>query len=80
MVYGFKIVQEMKDGLSNYMDEMGFKSVGEIVGKAVPTVSDWRYLNFNQVSKAAINQDACIKCGHTFSFREKAELAAARRA
>ncbi|MBC7647807.1 MAG: NAD-dependent dihydropyrimidine dehydrogenase subunit PreA [Vitreoscilla sp.] len=63
MVYGFKIVQEMKDGLSNYMDEMGFKSVGEIVGKAVPTVSDWRYLNFNQVSKAVINQDACIGCG-----------------
>ena len=63
MVYGFKIVQEMKDGLSNYMDEMGFKSVGEIVGKAVPTVSDWRYLNFNQVSKAVINQDACISCG-----------------
>ena len=63
MVYGFKIVQEMKDGLSNYMDEMGFKSVAEIVGKAVPTVSDWRYLNFNQVSKAVINQDACIGCG-----------------
>ncbi len=63
MVYGFKIVQEMKDGLSNYMDEMGFKSVGEIVGKAVPTVSDWRYLNFNHVSKAVINQDACISCG-----------------
>ena len=63
MVYGFKIVQEMKDGLSNYMDDMGFKSVAEIVGKAVPTVSDWRYLNFNQVSKAVINQDACIGCG-----------------
>ncbi len=63
MVYGFKIVQEMKDGLSNYMDEMGFKSVGDIVGKAVPTVSDWRYLNFNHVSKAVINQDACIGCG-----------------
>ena len=63
MVYGFKIVQEMKDGLSNYMDDMGFKSVSEIVGKAVPTVSDWRYLNFNHVSKAVINQDACIGCG-----------------
>ena len=63
MVYGFKIVQEMKDGLSNYMDDMGFKSVSEIVGKAVPTVSDWRYLNFNHVSKAVINQDACISCG-----------------
>ena len=63
MVYGFKIVQEMKDGLSNYMDEMGFESVSEIVGKAVPSVSDWQYLNFNHVSKAVINQDACIGCG-----------------
>ena len=39
------------------------KSVGEIVGKAVPTVSDWRYLNLNHVSKAVINQDSCIQCG-----------------
>jgi dihydropyrimidine dehydrogenase (NAD+) subunit PreA len=63
MVYGFKIVQEMADGFSNYMDEMGFKTVGEIVGRAVPTVSDWKYLNFNSISKAVINQDSCIQCG-----------------
>ncbi len=63
MVYGFKIVQEMSDGLSNYMDDMGFKSVSEIVGKALPTVSDWRYLNLNHISKAVINQDTCIQCG-----------------
>jgi dihydropyrimidine dehydrogenase (NAD+) subunit PreA len=63
MVYGFKIVQEMESGLSDYMDEMGFKSVSEIVGKAVPTVSDWRYLNLNHISKAVINQDSCIQCG-----------------
>ena len=56
MAYGFRIVQDMIDGLSNYMDEMGFKSVSEIVGKAVPTVSDWRYLNLNHISKAVINQ------------------------
>jgi dihydropyrimidine dehydrogenase (NAD+) subunit PreA len=63
MVYGFKIVQDMADGLSNYMDEMGFDSVGQIVGKALPTVSDWRYLNLNHISKAVINQDSCIQCG-----------------
>ena len=63
MVYGFKIVQEMESGLSDYMDEMGFKSVGEIVGRAVPTVSDWRYLNLNHIAKAVINQDICIECG-----------------
>ncbi|MFZ4479828.1 MAG: NAD-dependent dihydropyrimidine dehydrogenase subunit PreA [Rhodoferax sp.] len=63
MVYGFKIVQEMSDGLSNYMDEMGFTSVSEIVGKALPTVSEWRYLNLNHISKAVIRQDTCIQCG-----------------
>ena len=63
MVYGFKIVQEMADGLSNYMDEMGFTSVSEIVGKAVPTVTNWQYLDLNKISKAAINQDSCIQCG-----------------
>jgi dihydropyrimidine dehydrogenase (NAD+) subunit PreA len=63
MVYGFKIVQEMIDGLSNYMDEMGFKSITEFVGRAVPTVTDWRYLNLNHVSKAVIDQDKCISCG-----------------
>ena len=63
MVYGFKIVQEMADGLSNYMDEMGFKSVSEIVGKAVPTVTNWQYLNLNHITKAVIDQDSCIQCG-----------------
>jgi dihydropyrimidine dehydrogenase (NAD+) subunit PreA len=36
MVYGFKIIDDLVDGLSNYLDKKGFASVGEIVGKAVP--------------------------------------------
>ena len=63
MVYGFKIVQEMTDGLSNYMDEMGFASIDDFKGKAIPSVSDWKYLNLNHISKAVINQDTCIECG-----------------
>ncbi len=63
MVYGFKIVQEMSNGLSNYMDEKGYATVEEICGRAVSTVSDWKFLNLNHISKAVINQDACIQCG-----------------
>lgn len=63
MVYGFKIVQEMSSGLSDYMDEMGFTSIDDFRGRAVPTVADWRHLNLNHVSKAVINQDSCISCG-----------------
>jgi dihydropyrimidine dehydrogenase (NAD+) subunit PreA len=63
MVYGFKIVQEMSDGLSNYMDEMGFASIDDFRGRALPTVTEWRHLNLNHITKAVINQDSCIQCG-----------------
>ena len=63
MVYGFKIVQEMNDGLSNYMDEMGFALIDDFRGRALPTVTEWRHLNLNHISKAVINQDSCIRCG-----------------
>ena len=63
MVYGFKIVQEMKDGLSNYMDDMGFKTIEDFRGRALKTVTDWQYLNLNSISKAVIDQASCIQCG-----------------
>ena len=63
MVHGFKVVQEMASGLSNYMDEMGFASLDDFRGRALPTVSDWRHLNLNHVSKAVIDQASCIACG-----------------
>ncbi|MDX9843515.1 MAG: NAD-dependent dihydropyrimidine dehydrogenase subunit PreA [Aquabacterium sp.] len=63
MVHGFKIVEDLCSGLSNYMDEMGFQTLDELVGRAVPTVTDWKFLNLNHVSKAVIDQDKCISCG-----------------
>ena len=63
MVYGFKIIDDLVDGLGNYLDKKGFASVRELVGKAVPSVTDWQYLNLNHVDKAWIDQDLCIKCG-----------------
>ncbi len=63
MVFGFKIVQEMSSGLSDYMDSMGFKSIEDFRGRALPSVTDWQFLNLNAVSKAVIDQDKCIECG-----------------
>ena len=63
MVFGFKIVQEMRSGLSDYMDSMGFKSIEDFRGRALPSVTDWQFLNLNAVSKAVIDQDKCIACG-----------------
>jgi dihydropyrimidine dehydrogenase (NAD+) subunit PreA len=63
MVYGFKIIDDLVDGLGQYLDRKGFATVRELVGKAVPSVTDWQYLNLNYVEKAWIDQDLCIKCG-----------------
>ncbi|PWV97516.1 dihydropyrimidine dehydrogenase (NAD+) subunit PreA [Hoeflea marina] len=63
MTYGFKIVQEMIDGLSDWMDEKGFVSIEDFRGLAVPNVTDWQYLNLNYITKARIDQELCIKCG-----------------
>jgi dihydropyrimidine dehydrogenase (NAD+) subunit PreA len=63
MTYGFKIVEDMIEGLKDWMETTGYSSVDEIVGRAVPNCSDWQHLNLNYIAKANINQDLCIKCG-----------------
>lgn len=63
MVHGFQIVRDMISGLENYMDQKGFQTIEDFRGMALPSVTDWRYLNLNHVDKAVIDQASCIKCG-----------------
>ena len=63
MHYGFRIVSDLADGLSNWMDEKGYATLDDIRGRAVPNVTDWKYLNLKYDIKARIDQDKCIKCG-----------------
>lgn len=70
MTYGFKIVQEMISGLSDYMDAKGMTATSDLVARAVPNVTDWQYLNLNYVTKAQISQDDCIKCGRCYAACE----------
>jgi len=63
MHYGFRIVDDMISGLSNWMDSKGYERLEDFVGKAVPNVTDWQFLNLKYDIKARINQDLCVKCG-----------------
>ena len=63
MVYGFKIIDDLVSGLSDFLDQKDMQSVSDLVGLAVPSVTDWQYLNLNHIEKAVIDQDLCIKCG-----------------
>ncbi|UWR77616.1 NAD-dependent dihydropyrimidine dehydrogenase subunit PreA [Phaeobacter inhibens] len=70
MTYGFNVVKEMISGLNQWMDDKGYDRLDDFVGKAVPNVTDWQYLDLNYVAKAKINQDDCIKCGRCFAACE----------
>jgi dihydropyrimidine dehydrogenase (NAD+) subunit PreA len=70
MTYGFRIVQEMISGLSEWMDQKGHRDIAAFQGRAVPNVTDWQYLNLNYVTKARIDQDLCIKCGRCYAACE----------
>lgn len=62
MHHGFRIVEEMIDGLNNYLDEKGLSSVTELTGKSVEKYSDWGDLDLNYRVVARINTDTCINC------------------
>jgi dihydropyrimidine dehydrogenase (NAD+) subunit PreA len=62
MHYGYRIVEDMLDGLNNYLDEKGFASVNEIIGKSVNRVTDWSNLDLNYKVVARVNNESCVKC------------------
>src|ERR1700689_1240489 len=62
MHYGFRIVEDMIDGLSQYMDEHGFHTIEDFRGRAVPNVKDWGDLDLNYKIIAEIHPELCIGC------------------
>lgn len=62
MHYGFGIVREMHAGLNQYMDEKGFETIDQMVGKALPNVNKWENLNLKYEVKANIAEDKCVGC------------------
>jgi dihydropyrimidine dehydrogenase (NAD+) subunit PreA len=62
MHHGFRIVEDMADGLNDYLDGKGMKSVSELIGKAVPALQKWERLDLHYKRIATINYDKCIGC------------------
>ncbi len=62
MHYGYRIIEDLTDGLSNYLDSKGMASVSELVGKSVEKVTEWGNLDLNYNVVAKINEETCIGC------------------
>ena len=62
MHYGFRIIEDLSDGLSNWLDEKGAKSVQEVIGAAVPKYSAFNELDLSYKVVARIDEAKCINC------------------
>ena len=62
MHYGFRLIDDLVDGLSVYLRDKGLHSPAELVGKALPTITDWGKLDQEFRLLAHIDQELCIHC------------------
>ncbi|REJ22288.1 MAG: NAD-dependent dihydropyrimidine dehydrogenase subunit PreA [Paenibacillaceae bacterium] len=62
MHHGFRIVEDMIDGLSSYLDEKGIPSVMDLVGRSVGRYSNWNDLDLSYRVVARIDTETCINC------------------
>src|ERR1700723_209118 len=62
MHYGYRIVEDMQDGLLNWMSEKGFATLEDFRGLSLPNVREWKRLNLNYQIVARIHEDLCIGC------------------
>jgi dihydropyrimidine dehydrogenase (NAD+) subunit PreA len=62
MHYGYRIVEDMIDGLANWMDEKGFRTLDDFRGLSLPKIVDWKRLDLNYKIVARIHEEKCIGC------------------
>ena len=72
MHHGFRIVADMIDGLTNYLDARGVASVNDLIGKTVPRFVSWNDLNLDYQIVARIDPASCINCNRCYIACEDA--------
>jgi len=58
---GFRIIDDLKSGMSHYLDEMKFASVRDICRKALPNIATHDELPRRNI-RCHINERTCIEC------------------
>ena len=62
MHYGFRIIEDLSDGLSTWMDSKGFTRISDFAGKTLPRISDFSNFDLSFRAIARIDSGTCIKC------------------
>ncbi len=72
MHHGFRIIDQLCDGLRSYLEERGMNAVEDLVGGAKDRITTWENLNLNYQIVAEIDQATCIHCSKCYVACEDA--------
>ena len=64
--YGYRIVEDMIEGLGDYMIERNIRSLDEIIGKAAQKLTDPSNFETRYQVVSVIDEEKCIGCGQCF--------------
>src|ERR1700736_388258 len=62
MHYGFRIIEDLCDGLANWMDTKQFATIPDVVGHSLRQGSDFKDFDLSFKVVARIDQQKCIRC------------------
>jgi dihydropyrimidine dehydrogenase (NAD+) subunit PreA len=63
MHHGYRIVEDMNEGLEDYLADRGFQSVHDIIGLALKNVTDPNGLTHKTQAISLIDKEKCVGCG-----------------
>lgn len=63
MRFGYRIVEDLREGLEQYMREKGFADVEQMVGRSLERVKPIKQLNRDYQVVADFDRDRCVGCG-----------------
>lgn len=63
MHHGYRIINDLTAGLLNYMEEMGFATISDFCGKALPNIHRHNDLSRAYKLYSSPDPDKCVGCG-----------------
>ena len=65
--YGYGIVEDLIEGLSDYMTSKGIEKAAELVGKALPNLHETDAFDLKRQGIVRYDLDRCIGCGQCYT-------------
>ncbi len=66
MHYGYRIVEDLIEGLGDFMAERGIQRVSDLVGKALPNLHETEAFEIDRQGITQYDLDLCIGCGQCY--------------